>query len=168
MTTTTSILRTLALGAGVLGLSACATVTRGTKETLVIESTPPGAAVTLNNASLEEPITCTTPCEMKISRKRPYDVTFAMDGYEPLETEVLTPSSGAGNGAMAGNLIAGGLIGVAIDAGNGSTHKFDPNPLVVTLTPLAAPAALETAAPRAADTDTDEDAFDPLMDEPAS
>lgn len=159
-----TIIRTLALGAAVLSLTACATVTRGTKETLVIESTPPGAAVTLNNEALEEPITCTTPCSMKISRKRPYDVSVAMDGYETMETQVLTPRAGAGNGAMAGNLIAGGLIGVAIDAGNGSTHKFDPNPLIVTLTPVAAPAVLEAPEPMKPETD----AFDPLMDEPAS
>ena len=38
---------------------------------------------------------------------------------------------------MAGNVIVGGLIGVAVDAMSGATKKLTPNPVKLTLEPVA-------------------------------
>jgi hypothetical protein len=48
---------------------------------------------------------------------------------------------------MAGNVILGGIIGAGIDAASGATKRLKPNPVVVTLTPVAAtePAAKPVA-----------------------
>jgi hypothetical protein len=47
---------------------------------------------------------------------------------------------------MAGNVLVGGLIGVAIDAGSGATKELKPNPLVVKLVQIAAKVAEDAAA----------------------
>ncbi|HOC44113.1 MAG TPA: hypothetical protein PKJ99_13945 [Thermoanaerobaculales bacterium] len=38
-------------------------------------------------------------------------------------------------GAPAGNVILGGLVGAAIDAGSGAMHSHKPNPLHVVMVP---------------------------------
>jgi outer membrane protein assembly factor BamE (lipoprotein component of BamABCDE complex) len=112
--------------------SGCATITRGTTEVLVINTTPAGASVQLSSGN-----SCTTPCSVELKRKRDYHVKITKDGYEPIDTDVLSQISGAGAAGMAGNVLIGGLIGVGVDAATGATKSLKPNPVVVTLTPTA-------------------------------
>ena len=128
-----------------LSLSACATVTRGTKQAFVVESDPAGADVTMSNG-----MTCKTPCSVKIKRKDAFVVKINKEGYEPVEANIQSQMSGAGGAALAGNLILGGLIGAGVDAASGATKELKPNPLKVVLSPLspaAAVAATGSAAP---------------------
>ncbi|MCG8440306.1 MAG: hypothetical protein MI723_00715 [Caulobacterales bacterium] len=110
-------------------LSACATVTRGTNDTWVAETTPPGATVSTSNG-----YTCTTPCSLKMPRKSQFVAKIAKDGCEPVEATIANKMSGGGGAGMAGNVILGGLIGAAVDAGSGAMLDLAPNPLQVTLT----------------------------------
>ena len=54
-------------------------------------------------------------------RHAPTVVSCSAEGYEPASVGVATST----NGAVWGNIILGGLIGYAIDAGSGNTRKFD-------------------------------------------
>ena len=108
----------------------CASITRGTKDAFAIQSTPSGAMVSMSNG-----LTCVTPCAMELPRKHSFSVTFKMDGYKELTTNVIPKQAGAGSAGMAGNIILGGLIGAAVDAGSGAMKDLYPNPLVVTLVP---------------------------------
>lgn len=125
----------------------CATVTRGTKDVLVVESTPSGAKVTVDGQVGR------TPTSFKLSRKFEGPVLIEKEGYEPVNVQVHSSPSGAGGAGMAGNVLVGGLIGAGIDAGFGSTNDLSPNPINVTLVlrgtaqTSAAPAA--PAAPEA-------------------
>jgi hypothetical protein len=136
-----------------LNISACATVTRGTKQAYVIESTPAGADVELSTGQK-----CKTPCALKLKRKHGFTVHMNKAGYEPIEAKVESGVSGGGGVAMAGNLILGGLIGGVVDGTNGSMNDLKPNPLSVILTPLAqhlealSGAAMVTPAPAPAAT----------------
>jgi hypothetical protein len=123
-----------------LGLSGCATVTRGTHEALVIESDPSGALVQLSNG-----MSGTTPTSFKIKRKGAVDVTISKAGYETLHVHVTTQVAGAGAAGMAGNVLVGGLIGAGVDALSGGMLEHKPNPVQVKLVPIA-PAASEKAA----------------------
>jgi hypothetical protein len=123
-------------------LSGCATVTRGTSETFVIETQPAGADVHLTNG-----LSCTTPCSLKLKRKDGFVAKIAKPGYEPVEATVTSSTSGGGGVAMAGNLVLGGIIGAGVDASNGSMNDLKPNPLRVTLTAVAAPATATAATP---------------------
>lgn len=120
-------------------LSACATVTRGTRQAYVIETDPPGANVSLSTGQ-----TCVTPCALRLPRKHGFTAHITRDGYEPVEATVVSGISGGGGAAMAGNVILGGLIGAAIDGSNGSMNDLRPNPLRVSMVPLAAAAAAVT------------------------
>lgn len=113
-------------------LCGCATITRGTKEVLVVESEPVGAKVTTSLG-----LVGTTPATFKVSRKGGFTVTIEKEGYEPVTVQIASQVAGAGAAGMAGNIILGGLIGAAIDAGSGAMKQLKPNPVKVTLVPLA-------------------------------
>ncbi|HXI85976.1 MAG TPA: hypothetical protein VNH64_00845 [Parvularculaceae bacterium] len=81
------------------------------------------------------PFTCVTPCSLDLKRKRSWNVTFTLDGYKPA-TGVLKPKvTGSGVVSGAGNVIAGGIVGIGIDAGTGANLKLRPNPMKAVLVP---------------------------------
>src|SRR4051812_31986485 len=65
------------LAAACVLLSACATVTRGTRQTFKIDSTPTEAKVELSNGE-----TCVTPCVLKLKRRPGFTATFTKDGFQ--------------------------------------------------------------------------------------
>lgn len=134
--------------AAALGLAAsvggCATVTRGTTTKFTVTSTPPGAAVKTSTG-----FTCAaTPCSMKMPRKESFDVTATLDGYAAKTLHVRSGVAGAGAAGMAGNLVLGGVIGMAVDGTSGAMDDLTPNPLHFDLGPATAatPAPAETAS----------------------
>ena len=146
-------MRLVALGglAAVVLLPACATITRGTNQDFVVESSPSQADVKLSTGQ-----TCVTPCTLRLKRKSQFTVTVSKEGYQTQEAKVHGVVKGGGGAALAGNAIFGGLIGAGVDASNGSMMNLTPNPLKVALVPVgaAAPAAasepavpVEAAAP---------------------
>ena len=137
------MLRWILLAALVALSSACATITRGTTEAWTVESEPAGAEVVLSTGE-----TCITPCTLKRKRKIEFTVSVTKDGYQPVETQVLSQIAKAGAAGMAGNVIFGGIIGVGIDAGSGAMKELKPNPLQLKLEPADGDAAAtETAEP---------------------
>lgn len=112
-------------------LGGCATITRGTKEVLVIESDPIGA-----NVSTSTGLTGMTPATFKVSHRENLTVSITKEGYEPVTVQVNSQICGAGGAGMAGNVLLGGLIGAAVDAGTGAMYTLKPNPVQVKLNPL--------------------------------
>lgn len=128
-------------------LPACATVTRGTSQKYNIETTPTAAEVSLSTGQQ-----CISPCKLKLKRKPGFTATIKKDGYQ---TQTLTVDSKLGGGgavAGAGNIILGGVIGGIVDGTNGSMNNLTPNPLKVTLVPVAAPAVAEALVAPAVET----------------
>lgn len=134
-------------------VSACATITRGTKEAFMIETDPPGASATTSLGKSCEPTPCVIP---KVSREADFSVTIEKEGYKTATYNVTHETAGGGGTAMAGNIILGGVIGAAIDGNNGATQRLVPNPLKVTLekedgvASAKAETPAETAAPAVA------------------
>jgi hypothetical protein len=125
-------------------LSACATVTRGTKDVLMIETDPPGAVVVVNGQR------ATTPTSFKLSRKFEGPVYITKEGYEPITVLVHSHVATAGGVGMAGNALIGGLIGAGVDYATGSTNELKPNPIKVSLVRIGEqprPATPAMAAP---------------------
>lgn len=106
----------------------CATITRGSSDTLVIESDPPGADVKLSNGLAGK-----TPVSFKLSRKDAVVVELQKTGYEPVKVNVQPQISGAGGVGMAGNVLLGGIVGAAVDVGTGAMNDLKPNPIQVRL-----------------------------------
>lgn len=111
--------------------SGCASITRGTKEALVIQSDPAGAKVTLSNGMVGY-----TPTSFTLKRKKDYLVAIEKPGYETIRTRVSHQTADQGAAGMAGNLIFGGIIGAGVDAISGATQELTPNPVVVKMVPL--------------------------------
>lgn len=118
------------LSAVMLG-SGCTTITRGTKDVLVVESDPSGADVALSNGLRGK-----TPTSFELPRKNALTVIISKDGYETVTVNVTPKVVGAGGAGMAGNVLVGGLIGVAVDASTGAMKDLKPNPVRVTLIKL--------------------------------
>lgn len=115
----------------------CASVTRGTTETISISSTPAGAEAVISG--LEAPMTCTTPCAVVAKRNADLSVTVQKEGYQPEVVQLTKDIPAAGAAGFAGNVLLGGLIGMGVDAATGAATDHKPNPVIVTLQPKGAP-----------------------------
>ena len=108
----------------------CATVTKGTRDTLVVESTPENAQVQLSTGQA----CLSTPCAIEAPRNAlSITVTVSKKGCETRVVNVVSSLSTSGGTAFAGNLLLGGLIGAGVDSYTGAAREFKPNPLKVTL-----------------------------------
>ena len=115
--------KTFALIGAAIALSACASIMHGTSQSIGISSSPTGAKVTVDNQ------TAVTPYVASLSRKDNHIVHIAMDGYAPAD---LTLTRGV-SGWVWGNVVFGGLIGLAVDAITGGLYNLTPDQLSTTL-----------------------------------
>jgi hypothetical protein len=107
-----------------LSLSACATIMHGSSQEVGISSTPTSATVTVDDKELGK-----TPVVAKLKRKQNHIVKINLDGYKPYETTLTRKTSGW----VWGNIVFGGLIGLAVDAGTGSLYKLTPEQVAAQL-----------------------------------
>ncbi len=134
-------MRSLGIVALSVMLGGCASVTRGTTENISISSTPSGVEAVVSG--LEVPTTCTTPCAIVAKRSADISITFEKEGYQSQTVQLTKEVSGTGAAGFAGNLLAGGLIGMGVDAATGAATDHKPNPFIVTMQP-----SVPHAAPR--------------------
>ncbi len=114
------------IGAGVTG---CATIINGTTQSIAITSTPNGAKVIVDEGS-----SYTTPTNVDLACNRDHLLTFLLPGYGE-ETFTIKHSM---SGVVAGNILAGGLIGWGVDAADGAQDKLTPETVQMTLNPIKA------------------------------
>jgi len=119
----------------------CATIVHGTHQDIACTTSPSGATVRSADG-----FKCTTPCTLALSRKKDNTLTIEMEGYETSTVSVRSVLSGA----VAGNILAGGLIGWGVDAASGGQDRLVPETVDVTLKPKVAKAEaiLPVAAPK--------------------
>ncbi len=118
-------------------LGACATIIEGSDQPLGLVTTPAGAACDLAREGKVIAQIAPTPGQVVVTKsKHDIHITCRMDGYHP--QEVIAKSSFTGT--TFGNILAGGLIGVAVDAASGANNEY-PESINVTLTPLQRPVA---------------------------
>lgn len=99
-------------------LSACATVSRGTNDVLVVDTVPAGAKVTTDRVvgkNLDgSPLYAgclATPCEIRIPRRSEFLMTIKAEGHEPVEVGV---SGTFKREALRANLASSGKVGTAV------------------------------------------------------
>jgi hypothetical protein len=123
-----------ALAAAGVALSGCASIVEGTTQSVAV-TTPPvdGARCTLTNS--EGTWYVTTPGNTTVHKtKNDLNVACSKSGYQDAAT-VISPHF---NGATAGNILAGGVIGIGIDAATGANFNY-PETISVAMKPAAAP-----------------------------
>ena len=114
-----------------LALTACATLVEGDDQTVTIVSDPAGATCTLTRKGVE--IGAVTPTPGSIVLEKSSD-----------DASVVCSKAGHFDGAAAlsssfqnmtiGNVLFGGIIGVAVDAASGAMHEY-PASITILLTP---------------------------------
>lgn len=109
----------------------CATVIRGTTNTVGFDSQPSQAEVRTSNG-----LGCVTPCTLVVKRNEEFVATFTKPGYHPQQVEVKTQLAAEGAAGVAGNILVGGVIGLGVDAVTGAGGEHVPNPVSVVLEPL--------------------------------
>lgn len=112
-------------------LAGCATITRGTTNQVAFQSEPAEADMKTSTGQ-----TCITPCTLAISRKSEFTAVFSKPGYNDFSVAVQTKIAGNGAAGFAGNILVGGVIGMAADAASGATLDHTPNPVVANMTPV--------------------------------
>lgn len=122
-------IRGAALAAACVALSGCATVVRGGNTNVSVVSEPPGATVKTTTGASCSP----TPCSLHVSRKETFTATVSKPGYKDGSFTVSPYLSSDGTIALFGNLIIGGLIGVAVDMTTGAPYDLSPSPASVAL-----------------------------------
>jgi len=102
-------------------LSGCATIIDGTTQSVSVNTTPEsGAQCTLTNS--QGTWYLTTPGSTTVHKtKTDLDVTCTKSGYRP--GHVVAASHFTGK--TAGNILAGGLVGVGVDAASGANYHYD-------------------------------------------
>lgn len=108
--------RSLILALAAVALGACATMVRGTTETVALRSVPSGAVADLGAHGR-----CTTPCSMTLERKLGYAAVFTKPGCEKAVVSIM-PHSGR----------AWAYSGV-FDYDSGAAYDLAPNPAMAVL-----------------------------------
>jgi uncharacterized protein YceK len=105
-------------------LTGCASIMHGTSQDVGISSSPTTATVTVDNQGGGQ-----TPYIAHLSRKDNHVVKLALPGYAPAEMTLTRKTSGW----VWGNIVFGGLIGLAVDAMTGGLYNLTPEQLSSTL-----------------------------------
>jgi hypothetical protein len=126
----------------VVGGSGCASIVKGTRQSVSIQSTPAGCRVTVSDMSGSVVTTQQTPCTVSLARGRgffsagDYRVRIEKEGYAPAEIHV---SGSLGGWYIIGNFFIGGLIGwVIVDPLTGAMWTLGPDPVSANLAPQGA------------------------------
>jgi len=98
----------------------CASIIHGTTQKVGVSSVPTGAAVTVDNKPMGH-----TPVFADLKRKEEHIVTIEMPGYQQTQLTVTRSVSGW----VWGNIVFGGLIGLAVDVISGGLYNLSPEQL---------------------------------------
>jgi len=139
---------------GLISLCGCASIVDGNpRPKISIDSTPPGALVTIYDKGNSRVDSETTPFVTRLRRSSGYfsganyRLVFELPGYQKAQSVIYTSI----NGWYFGNLLIGGLVGmVFVDPATGAMWTLHPKTVNEILEPLPTPVAPSgNAAPAA-------------------
>lgn len=107
-----------------LVFSGCASIINGTTQEVGFSSSPTGAKICVDNQQCGN-----TPRVFNLKRKENHIVRLELEGYQPYETTLSRQVSGW----VWGNVLFGGLVGLAVDAISGGIYKLTPEQINGTL-----------------------------------
>ena len=105
----------------------CASIIHGSSQEITITSNPSDALVQVDGSGSYK-----TPVTVDLERDMDHSITVSMDGYHQKQVTIMHVMSGA----VAGNILAGGLIGWGVDAMTGAQYKLVPETVHVELREL--------------------------------
>lgn len=112
-------------------LPACSTIVEGTDQQVTVITDPSQASCTLSRQGSVIGVVNPTPGSLQVDKSRnAIEVRCEREGYQ---TTAATLSSEF-EGMTLGNVIFGGLIGVAVDASSGAMNQY-PSSITIILSP---------------------------------
>jgi hypothetical protein len=111
-------LRFAAILVGSIVASGCASIIHGNHQDVGISSSPTNAVVKIDSV-----IVGNTPVSAKLTRKDNHIVSIELPGYQPYQGTLTRGVSGW----VWGNIVIGGLIGLAVDAISGGMYQLTPD-----------------------------------------
>ena len=105
-------------------LTGCASIMHGTRQTVGISSYPSDAEVWIDNQYIGQ-----SPTVIELKRNENHAVRIELKGYLPYEVTLTHEVSGW----VFGNIVFGGVIGLAVDAITGGLYELTPDQLQVEL-----------------------------------
>ena len=94
----------------------CATLLRGSHQTLSLETVPSEARIDIDGKTL------VSPAKVDLDRKKSYPVVVSKEGYRTLKFVVNSQWDGI---SLVGNIILpGGSVGLVVDAADGADKNF--------------------------------------------
>lgn len=116
-------------------LGGCATITTGHSQSVVVDTDPEGATCRLSREDKDVAVVNPTPGTASLSKSfGRVDVQCTKEGYQP-SVGVLAADFQA---MTLGNIILGGIIGIAVDAASGAMMQY-PQSVKYTLIPASFP-----------------------------
>lgn len=112
-----SIIKKATLLLLILSLTSCATIMHGTRQSIGISSNPSNAYVWVDQMYVGN-----TPLIVELTRKDNHVLRIELEGFQPYEAVFSRQMSGW----VFGNVIFGGLIGLAVDAISGGIYRLTP------------------------------------------
>jgi hypothetical protein len=120
--------------------SGCATIVKGSSQTLTVDTKPPGATCVFNRKGETIGAVNPTPGSLVVEKSsEAIAVRCAKDGFQESRASL----SAEFQPATLGNIILGGVIGIIIDAASGAVAEYPP-----TVTLLMVPAEFADAETR--------------------
>ena len=107
-----------------LAAGACCTIIHGTSQDIAISSQPTNADVSIDGRALGH-----TPVTASLSRKDNHTIRITLSGFQPFEMNLAHHVSGW----VWGNIVFGGLIGLAVDAITGGLYEINQNQVMAQL-----------------------------------
>lgn len=111
--------------------SGCALIFKGQSAEVRVNSTPDGASVVVNGASMG-----TTPVTLSLSRNKDHVLVFKKDGYEDVQVNV-TKKFDVGT-TVVGNVFSWGIFGLIVDIATGAAYSLEPADIEANLPALQA------------------------------
>lgn len=97
-------------------VSACASMVHGSRQSIEVQSDPPGAQVSVDR----DPVPYTTPTTISFTRGEAHVLVFRKDGFEDYSAQLTSSTSGA----VLGNVLLGGVVGIATDYTSGAAYEL--------------------------------------------
>jgi hypothetical protein len=115
----------------VLLTSGCATLTKGTSQTVTVDTDPSGAACTLTRDAKPVAFVNPTPGSVPVEKAQgTISVACTKQGFLEAAGDLASEFQ-----AMTfGNILFGGIVGVVVDAASGAMHRY-PDRVTITLIP---------------------------------
>lgn len=128
---------------GLLLLPACSTLTTGTTQSVTVISDPSGAACNVTRDGQLIGVVNPTPGSLTVSKStKDMMINCIRQGNAPGQNIIRSEFQAA----TVGNLLLGGVIGLAVDAASGAMGNYPPS-IAVLLPPLATTAEIASSAP---------------------